>query len=570
MPGIYGYVKKNKDDNQLSKMTKYLYHHKHFIKDSDFTDDNLQSSHLHLGNMKKNADLFFVDGIYISIEGEQYDYKEELFEKLLFNAYKKGVLEQFLNKLDGYFNAIIYDSNIKKIFLISDRYGMRMLYYYFQDGRFAFSGEVKGLLGLDFLDYKQIDSKQIDCFMDLGYLIEDNTLHKNIKLIKPATLMEFNINSKELSQKYYWKWSEIKPKDISFNEAVNKIGDIFIKSVEKRFKPDGSVNISLSGGLDSRAILAAVNKLYPDYKGCAFTFGTPNCDDILIAKQCVSKTSWEHKELYFKNDNWFEARKEKVWGTDGMFNMMHMHGSEFLENLSNKMEFVLNGYAGDVVLGGGWFSFLPLDTRAMSIYLRSFYKSWINECNINDSFYDIEHCEPHLYMNRVRRFTNMGIVNALTNLDQRIPFFDNKVIEFVYSLPDKYRKNNKLYSAMLLKFFPELFKNIPWQRTGMTIDKNSLFFKILSKARKIPYKFGILPNSSSYVNYKDWIKDDIISKNLKSLLDKNNAEYSKYTNIDFKNKYLIPHLTSNKNFSEQILRATTIELYLKRISSLSD
>lgn len=529
----------------------------------------LQASHLHLGKMKKDKNVFFKDSIYISVEGEQYDFKNATFEELIFDAYTKGNLEEFLNKLDGYFNAVIYDSNIKKVFLISDRYGMRMLYYYFKDGRFAFSGEVKGLLGLDFVD-SSIDSKQIDCFMDLGYLVEDNTYHKHIKLIKPATIMEFDIKSKELTQKYYWKWSEIKPQNLSFDESVDRLGELFLKAVEKRFDPNDKVGVALSGGLDSRAIFAAVNKLYPDFKGYAYTFGIPKCDDITIAKQCIAKTKWKHKEFYFTNKNWFEPRKEKIWFTDGILNMMHMHGSEFNQEISSHMDFVLNGYAGDVVFGGGWFNILPLNQRATKENLKIFYKNWIDICNIDDDFYNIDRCEPYLYMNRVRRFTNMGTVNGLSNIDHRKPFFDNKVMELVYSIPDEYRKGNKLYSAMLLKFFPEFFKDIPWQKTGKTIDKKiskSFLSEVIRKAKRIPYKLNLLEDTNSYTDYKNWIKDENIAKELGKILDKNSSQYSHYTDEDFKSKYLVPHLKNRRNYREEILRAVTVEIYLTTAES---
>lgn len=232
-------------------------------------------------------------------------------KNFLFDAYENKCLEEKLNKLDGYFNAIIYDSNINKLFLISDRYGMRMLYYYFKDEKFAWSGEVKGLLALDFVD-KTISKESFDCFIDLGYLLEDNTWFKNIKLIKPATIMEFDLNTKKLSQKYYWKWSEIKPSNLSFDEAVDKVGFIFIDAVKKRFNPNEEITLALSGGLDSRAIFAAINKLYPDYKGLAKTFGIEGCDDIEIAKLVISKTNWEHKIFHFTSNNWFEPRLNKI------------------------------------------------------------------------------------------------------------------------------------------------------------------------------------------------------------------------------------------------------------------
>lgn len=569
MPGIYGYIKQNKQDNLLSNMTDKLYHHTHFVKDEEFNDDYFQASHIHLGKMKKDTKSFVKNGVYISIEGEQYDYKESSFEELIYNAYSNGNLEEFLNKLDGYYNAVIYDSNIQKVFLISDRYGMRMLYFYFKDGHFAFSGEVKGLLGLDFVD-SSIDSNQIDCFMDLGYLLEDNTWHKYIKLVKPASIMEFDINAKELTQKYYWKWSEIKPQNISFDTAVNKLGELWLEAVGKRFNPNEKIGIPLSGGLDSRAIFAAVNKLYPKFQGYSFTFGIPKCDDITIAKQCIAKTKWQHKEFYFTHDNWFEPRKEKVWFTDGMMNMMHMHGSEFSDEVSTNIDFSLNGYLGDVICGSSYMDGKDYlyNKRIDKNIAQAYYRKYATEQWITDGFFEINHVEPFLAMYRGRRFINMGTVNGLYKVDQRKPFFDNKLIEFIYSIPDEYRKNNKLYSAMLLKFFPAFYKDIPWQKTGKTIDKkfsNSLMSKVIKKAKRVPYKLGILKDTSSYTDYKNWLKDSDVSKDISEILEKQTSQYQKYTDIDFKQQYLLPHLNGEKDYSEEILRSTTIEIYLKEV-----
>ncbi len=568
MPGIYGYIKRDEKDNYLNNMSKNLMYQNYFKKDENFNDRNIEASHIHLGKMKKNTDFFFKKGIYISIEGEQYDSNYISFENLLFDSYKEQKLKSTLNKLDGYFNAVIYDSNIKKVFLISDRYGMRMLYYYFNKGHFAWSGEVKGLLGIDFLD-KSIDKKQIECFMDLGYLLEDNTLHKHINLIKPSTIMTFDIESAELTQEYYWKWSEIKQQNIPFDDAVDKLGILFLNAVGKRFNQNEKIGISLSGGLDSRAIFAAVNKLYPIFNGYAYTFGVKGCDDIEIAKQCIANTNWKHKIFHFSNNNWFELRKEKVWFSDGMLNIMHMHGSEFGSEVSKIIDFNLSGYAGDVVLGGGWFDKLPLNKRASKHNLKIFYKNYIDICNIEDDFYNLNHCEPHLYMNRVRRFTNMGTVNGLYNLNLRKPFFDNKLIEFIYSISDEYRKNNKLYSTMLLKFFPDFFKDIPWQRTGITIDKeisNNLPAKIMRKSKSILYKLKVLKNKKYFIDYQELIKEKRVSKYLNQILNLRNSCFSKYTNENYKDMYLLQHLNNNENYSDKILRAATIELYLKKVT----
>ena len=71
--------------------------------------------------MKKDTNSFVKDGIYISIEGKQYNFKGVLFEKLIFDAYTQNNLEEFLqdiytkynqSKNYGYQLWILYSLNI--------------------------------------------------------------------------------------------------------------------------------------------------------------------------------------------------------------------------------------------------------------------------------------------------------------------------------------------------------------------------------------------------------------------------------------------------------------------------
>lgn len=254
--------------------------------------------------------------------------------------------------------------------------------------------------------------------------------------------------------------------NLTFDEAVDELGKRFIEAVRRRFNPSERIGISLSGGLDSRVIFAAVDYLYPNYKGYAYTFGIPGCDDITIAEQVVSRSkSWKHEKFYFSADNWFEPRKEKIWNTDGMKDMMHMHGSEFASEIGKNMGVNINGYLGDAVLGGSYLkSKNHLNQRIDKTLAVKVYGAHAE--GYTDEFYNIDHYDNFLYMVRGRRLINYGTANLLPWIDQRKPFFDNGVIELAFSLPDEYRENNRLYSAMLQKYFPKYFKDIPWQQTG--------------------------------------------------------------------------------------------------------
>ena len=109
----------------------------------------------------------------------------------------------------------------------------------------------------------------------------------------------------------------------------------------------------------------------------------------------------------------------------------------------------------------------------------------------------------------------MGSVGALTHLAQRKPFFDNDLVEFVFSLPDNYRKSNKLYSAMLKKTFPKFFLDIPWQKTGKPVAalNSSMPSRVLNKARRLIWQSLGQKNRKidSYVDYDNWIEESLIT-----------------------------------------------------------
>lgn len=577
MPGIYGIANSKNIKNDLGNMSKAMHLYDHFIQDELFHDDNIGASRIHIGKVGEQASPIRSARSLVWVEGEAYNLKEvgeqlgvtdASIGALLLDAEEQDKLNLALNKLDGYFCAAIYNKQTQKVKLISDRYGMRVLYWYFKDNAFAWGSGVKAILAIEGAD-KTLDKSSYDCFMDLGYLMGEHTWFEHIKLIKPATVLEFDIKNNSISQEYYWTWGEIKPSNLSFDEAVDKLGELFIQAVAKRFDPTEKIGISLSGGLDSRAIFAAANHLYPDYKGYAYTFGVRDCDDFKIAEQVVAISKWSHHKFHFTNKNWFKPRFERIWLTDGMKNLLHLHGSEFAIEVSKEIDINLSGGAGDAVYGAGFINDTNLQNSCVSLdkILKAY--SGYGEDTLELNFYkEVKHFDIHLFCNKERRFTNYGQVNILANMEVRKPFHDVELMDFMYSIPDDYRVYYKIYSAMLQKTFPEYFKDIPWQQTGRpaaTIKTPTIPRRAYNKGLRIFKKLFNASDSKSYTDYPAWIRDETVASELQELLGDEKAEYRQLTPDNVANKYLKPHLKNKLiNNSEKILRAATLEVYLKQ------
>ncbi|EGA70932.1 asparagine synthase, partial [Vibrio sinaloensis DSM 21326] len=455
------------------------------------------------------------------VDGEAYNLSElndifpfintESFALSLARAYQLNVLEDFLAQVDGYFYAILIDEEAGLVKLISDRYGMRMLYWYTDGAKLIFSPNVLDILSVDDVEL-ELDRESIECFKELGYVLEDNTFLDNIKLIKPASIVTFGIEDSEFSFVRYWKWSQIEKNPIEFEDAVNTLGELFLAAVERRYRVEEKIGVAVSGGLDSRAIVAAISKLHPDREGFGYTFGVQGCEDIKIADQVLKRAGWHHETYYFTQNNWLESRLPYIDVTSGLLDMKHMHGCEFLPDLSKHININLNGYAGDAILGGGFLNKVPWDTRASSENIKRFFGKFTHMIDVEDDYYDIECVEPVIYMNRVRRFTAMGSVCGLHYVEQRKPFFDNRIVEFVFSLPDSYRANNRIYSEMLKRFFPTYFLDIPWQKTGEVVGEikvKPLYIKVYYRLLRMIIGDGFLHKENrEFTDYPNWLRSD--------------------------------------------------------------
>jgi len=175
-------------------------------------------------------------------------------------------------------------------------------------------------------------------------------------------------------------------------------------------------------------------------------------------------------------------------------------------------------------------------------------------------------------------------------IENRKPFMDNELLEFVYSLPDEYKLDSRIYNKALLLTFPEFYEEIPWERKGVSIstldnspykktfkEQYQRFFrkfigtgKLLLKkigARQIKRLLFGQVKSKTYTDYNMWLKDTKYRDYFTELLDSNDSEYKKYTDEDFYKKYFLPHIQNKEDFSEKIGRALTIEIWLKQVKN---
>lgn len=586
MPGLIGFTDKHHkyNDSILINMRRLLKYFDSYADDKLFSDKNIYGTRTHLGVINQGEQPYIINNRFFSwMDGEFYNQEELRFKynvdfttdnELLAKIYNSTRSFEFLRDINGYYTAALYDKKGSKVYLITDRYGFKLLYWGIINGNLVWSSEVKGFLG--HIDFKPvIDRQAVEEFFDFEHLLENRTWFEGIELVPPASILTFDLEKAKVESRHYWFWNEIKPirGAIDEIELAEELGKLFKQSVQRRVKGNERIGITLSGGLDSRAILAAVPDDYMSlYDLQTYTFGKKDCEDMRIAKKASEIKGAVFHCYYISHENWFEQRAANVWVTDGTLNLLHMHALQSTLSMRKFIDINLNGFAGDLILGGSYLRENNLDKKIDSKIVNDVTKCKMEIRNFKD-FYMMDKTDPYFINNRVRRFTNSGTILIAQVIEQRKPFFDNNLIELVYAIPDALRYQSYIYNKLLLKTFPEYYSNIPWQSTGCPIsyprrlvELTKLKNRVINKLKRGFQRFGYnFKDLKGYTDYPAWIRQEPSKSFFEKLLLSKNAIYSEYIDKDKIHSHLMDHMEDKANYHNELCLALTFELWLQQV-----
>jgi asparagine synthase (glutamine-hydrolysing) len=275
MCGIAGFYNiKNWDSTFLLKMTHAIKHRgpdgqgSYLSKIHGVGLGHRRLSVLDLSPAGKQPMTYEDSGIWISYNGEVYNFIELRYE-LQRKGYKfrsetdtEVVLAAFLEwgveaftRFNGMWALAIYDENINTLYLCRDRYGIKPLYYYWDDKKLVFGSEYKVFLAVrDDLELKW-DSRGIKTALVDPFQLEGSgfTLFRNVYNLMPGHILILKDRNCQVRQ---W-WSTLDhlytPPN-TLKEQAEALRHLIKESCLLRMRSDVPIGTSLSGGLDSSSI----------------------------------------------------------------------------------------------------------------------------------------------------------------------------------------------------------------------------------------------------------------------------------------------------------------------------
>lgn len=298
------------------------------------------------------------DSIVVMFNGEIYNFMElrkELIDlghtfktnsdtEVIVHGYEEYNKDIF-NKLRGMFAIFIYDKNNKEIICARDCFGIKPLYYYFDNNLFMVGSEIKSFLSHpDFK--KELNNKVLGLYLSYGTNHLEETFFKYTKKLKPGHFLTFKDGVVKTNT--YFKLEYKKEKN-SYKYYENLVKETLEDSIKYHQISDVEVGSYLSGGVDSSYVVSVAkpNKTFTvGFSGKGFS-------EIEYAKSLSDYFKVNHYSKVISGDEFFDILPTIQYHTDEPSANVSTVPLYFLSKLArSQVKVVLSGEGADEMFGG--------------------------------------------------------------------------------------------------------------------------------------------------------------------------------------------------------------------------
>jgi asparagine synthetase B (glutamine-hydrolysing) len=351
-------------------------------------------------------------------------------------------------------------------------------------GHFAASTEWSCLAAL--APRPRLDPGALDLFLRSGELIDGLTLMEGVECMAAGTCLEVSRDGR-ISERITGRFRHRGEAGLGAAESAAEAGRRLVEAVRRIERTGARLVVPLSGGLDSRLLLAACED---PRRVPSITWGTPGCRDLRYASRFADQVGSPHEEHPFDPAAYPPLWADAVAATAGCSVVRDLYVLPFVPRVARLGDVMLNGLAGDVFLGGNfikpsWLREPDLGRLAGACWrwrvgaeeeaaLEGLVpdagpparERWVRSILARAGGRPIEALVDWLLDNRIFRCTNGSTALFRRSMESYAPFFDRDFADFLARVPLELRLRHRLYLRMIREACPAAGR-VPWQRTAL-------------------------------------------------------------------------------------------------------
>lgn len=537
-------------------------------------------------NEKENKALVFF--------GENFADKE-LFDKLksknhtfdnstasyLIHLYEENGID-FLKQLNGWYSGIVIDLQTNRLILFNDRYGMQKVFYYENKDAFYFASEAKALLKVC-PKLRDLDMRSLGEFIRCDCVLENRTIFKNVSLLPAASAWIFGkggIRKDSYFTPADWENQTWLEKEFFYG----KLRETFVRILPRYFRGNQQIALSLTGGLDTRILVANMDMPAGKYPCYTFDGMYRECSDVRIARRVAAAIDQPHQIIRVNQDflTHFSHHAERtVYITDGYLDVA---GSPeiFVNKAAREIAPIrmTGNYGSEVLRDIRWLKagklYNDLFHHDFSIYILEPFNvlKKLNQAVTHPLTFTLFVETPWLSNNR--------LASEQSQLMLRSPYLDNDLVSLVYRTPMGARDSKELSWRLIEDGNPAL-RTIPTDRgyggrlrfplPNFVRYYQEFFFRaeyaynygmpqwlaMLDYTFKTVHFENLFLGRHKFYHFRLWYRDSL-SSYVKAILLDDTTLTRPYLNKTHVEHVVESHTMGYRNYTTEITKLLTLEL----------
>lgn len=417
--------------------------------------------------------------------------------ELCLRAYLKSG-DRFVEQLNGQFVLVVYDAETARLLVCNDRYAFRPFFWHASESAFTCASEAKHVLS-GTGEAPRAEAAGIFELLAYGYQLGETTLFEGIHALLPGSRLVYQDGRVSLDR--YWRYRYAASAGRAREtDMMEELAARLRAAATRQARGPGRVGFALSGGLDSRAVFAAVDN--HEKITCAYTHGYPDSLDLEGGRRLAARYRVPHHHVLPREGYLGEVAPEVVWRSDACFCFHDGTGIQFHPQLRPQLDVIVTGHSGGALSGQTLRPRWPLGESRMDLteylyshalilepelladllaprlraealdQLRARFAGTVEE--LGDQRRRLEDAAIAWNMERRQpRFIHHTAQADRYDFEVRAPFLDNDVVDFFLTVPYRYRYAQRLLLRTLATHFPEAAQ-VPWAKTGQPLPGTPL------------------------------------------------------------------------------------------------
>ena len=486
--------------------------------------------------------------------------------------------DHFVGQMNGLFSGLLIDRKRKRALLFNDRYGIERMYFYEKDRMFFFASEAKALLRV-LPKLRAFDDEGVAQFLTFGCTMEERTLFRDVRLMPGGSIWSFEDGACSRKEQYFntedWESQTALREEafeLEFMETFRRILPRYVSS-------DSEIGISLTGGLDTRMIMACIPER--PVKSVCYTFSglTEETLDARLAARVARVCGIEHQVLRIRTDflsNYGHYVDRTVFVTDGCAGPLGAHEIYLNAQARQLSQVRLTGNFGSEILRSmSTFKPIGLSVELIDTGFHQIINSSIQNVSLNTvhpvTFAAFQEIPWNLF----------GTLAAgRSQLTFRTPYLDNEIVALAFRASASSRKSPRAALRLVSDSNPELGRiptdrGLLWENHGSLTNVRRLFAEITFKLDYL-HKEG-LPHSLSpldpfigylskfrvlglhkFLPYRRWFRREL-SSYVGDVLTDTQTQRLPYWNSRFLASMHDEHVRGRKNYIREIHAVLALE-----------